>query len=423
MQRTGWVVRGVRLALVGLTIAPGLWRCPPARAQAVSGTILGDVKDASGAVVPGATVSLVHAGTGFTRTLATDAKGAYTAPVAPDRDLQRLRRAPGLPETPRSPSVLPRRGPEGPRRAHARRSASWPRSSTCRPRRPLLQTSASDLSTTVDGRQIETLPLNGRNFVSLTRTFPGVLRGVPGANIDGAGGLAWRASASFSANGQRPRDNNFLLDGVDNNETWLQTVVIFPSVDALDEFKLQTSTYAAEFGRSLGGVVNLQIKSGTNQYRGGAFGSCATTRWTPTTSSTTGPGIAAAAASASTSSAARSAGRSDGPTFFFADYQGSRIDQGVEPGLHGAVADDARGGLLRGQPGDLRPLDRAALPGQRHPAERLDPAAASILDQLYPPPNTAGQRSATGQTINNYVVNPLPGAGGRPVRRARSTTP
>src|SRR5260221_14796093 len=76
---------------------------------------------------------------------------------------------------------------------------------------------------------------------------------------------------SFSANGQRPRDNNFMLDGVDNNETWLQTVVIFPGVDSLDEFKLQTSTYSAEFGRSLGGVVNLQIKSGTNSLRGSAF--------------------------------------------------------------------------------------------------------------------------------------------------------
>ena len=101
--------------------------------------------------------------------------------------------------------------------------------------------------------------------------MPGVVRGIPGANIDGAGSLAWRASASFSANGQRPRDNNYMLDGVDNNETWLQTVVLFPSVDALDEFKLQTSTYSAEFGRSLGGVVNLQIKSGTNAMHGSGF--------------------------------------------------------------------------------------------------------------------------------------------------------
>ena len=134
-----------------------------------------------------------------------------------------------------------------------------------------MQTSTSELGTTVQEEQIKTLPLNGRNFVNLTRTVPGVVRGIPGANIDGAGSLAWRASASFSANGQRPRDNNYMLDGVDNNETWLQTVVLFPSVDALDEFKLQTSTYSAEFGRSLGGVVNLQIKSGTNTMHGSGF--------------------------------------------------------------------------------------------------------------------------------------------------------
>src|SRR6185503_11069848 len=136
---------------------------------------------------------------------------------------------------------------------------------------PLVQISSSELGTTVQEEQIKTLPLNGRNFVNLTRSIPGVVRGIPGANIDGAGSLAWRASSSFSANGQRPRDNNYMLDGVDNNETWLQTVVLFPSVDALDEFKVQTSTYSAEFGRSLGGVVNLQIKSGTNAAHGSGF--------------------------------------------------------------------------------------------------------------------------------------------------------
>src|SRR5262249_27914631 len=79
---------------------------------------------------------------------------------------------------------------------------------------PLVQIASSELGTTVQEEQIKTLPLNGRNFVNLTRTVPGVVRGTPGANIDGAGSLAWRASASFSANGQRPRDNNYMLDGV-----------------------------------------------------------------------------------------------------------------------------------------------------------------------------------------------------------------
>src|SRR5439155_1166691 len=105
---------------------------------------------------------------------------------------------------------------------------------------PVVKSDTSELAETVTERQIKELPLNGRDFVQLTRILPGVLRGIPGANIDGAGSLAWRASASFSANGQRTRDNNFLLDGIDNNETWLNSVVVFPSIDALEEFKVQT---------------------------------------------------------------------------------------------------------------------------------------------------------------------------------------
>jgi hypothetical protein len=154
---------------------------------------------------------------------------------------------------------------------------------------PLVQTSSSDLSTTVTEEQIKQLPLNGRNFVSLTRTIPGVLRGIPGANIDGAGSLAWRASAAFSANGQRPRDNNYLLDGVDNNETWLQTVVIFPSVDALDEFKLQTSTYSARVRQVARRRGQPPDQVGLERLpRQRPSSSTATTASTPTTSSTTG---------------------------------------------------------------------------------------------------------------------------------------
>jgi hypothetical protein len=271
----------------------------------------------------------------------------------------------------------------------------------------LLQTSASDLSTTVDGRLIETLPLNGRNFVSLTRTVPGVLRGIPGANIDGAGGLAWRASASFSANGQRPRDNNFVLDGVDNNETFLQTVVIFPSVDALDEFKLQTSTYSAEFGRSLGGVVNLQIKSGSNEYRGGAFGFLRDDALDANNFFNNRAGVARPLLHQY-----QFGGTFGGPirtdrSFFFADYQGSRFRQGANrvatvPSLKMREGDFSEVSqviydALTGQP----------FPGNVIPRERFDPAAARILDQLIPAPNTDGQRNPTGQTINNYVVNPL----------------
>ncbi len=191
-----------------------------------------------------------------------------------------------------------------------------------------MQTSTSELGTTVGNQEIEALPLNGRNFVNLTRTVPGVLRGIPGANIDGAGSLAWRASASFSANGQRPRDNNFMLDGVDNNETWLQTVVIFPNVDSLDEFKLQTSTYSAEFGRSLGGVVNLQIKSGSNRLSGSAFEFHRDSAFDANDFFNNRAGRAKPPLKQN-----QFGGTAGGPifknkTFFFGSYQGLRLNQG-----------------------------------------------------------------------------------------------
>ena len=193
----------------------------------------------------------------------------------------------------------------------------------------LVQTSSSDLSASLGATEIQGLPLNGRNFVSLTRTIPGVSRGIIGANIDGSGGLGWRDSASFSANGQRPRDNTFLLDGIDNNESWLQSVVVFPSVDALDEFKLQTGTYAAEFGKSLGGVVNLQIRSGSNRFHGGAFGFLRDDAFDANNFFNNRAGIPRAPFSQHQFGGTLAGPLRKDRTFFFAAYQGTRIEQGA----------------------------------------------------------------------------------------------
>src|SRR5882672_9713261 len=259
-----------RVLSVGLVLGFALMPSPVA-AQAVTGTILGTVRDSSGGALPGANVTLLNQDTGFTRTVVADASGEYTAPLIPTGTYSVSGEMNGFKKVSLANVHL---GVDQKVRADLKLDlGQMSESVTIQAETPLVQTASSDLSVTVEGKTIASLPLNGRNFVSLTRTIPGVTRGVGGGggNIDGAGSLAWRASASFSANGQRPRDNNYLLDGVDNNETWLQTVVIFPSVDALDEFKLQTSTYAAEFGRSMGGVVNLQIKSGSNAFRGSVF--------------------------------------------------------------------------------------------------------------------------------------------------------
>ena len=385
--------------LIGASFFPRLLA-----AQAVTGTILGTITDSSGAVMPGTTVTLRNTGTGLTRTVTTDAAGEYTVPSLPTGKYTVTAELSGF-KTVSVPNVD--LGVDQHVRINVRLEVGAVEESvTVTGVSPLVQTSTSELGTTVGGEQIQTLPLNGRNFVNLTRTVPGVARGIPGANIDGAGSLAWRASASFSANGQRPRDNNYMLDGVDNNETWLQTVVLFPSVDALDEFKLQTSTYSAEFGHSLGGVVNLQIKSGANALHGSGFEFLRNSVFDANNFFNNRAGRAKPDFSQH-----QFGGTIGGPvvkdkTFYFFDYQGYRVSQG-QTYLSTVPSEKMRNG-------DFSEINRVIYdpttgkPFQNNyiSPQRFDPAAKNILDMLIPAPNTAGTVGATGQTINNYLINP-----------------
>lgn len=380
----------------------------PASAQAVSGTILGVVKDTSGAVVPGASITLVNTGTGLTRTVVSDTQGEYTAPLLPTGTYSVSAEMSGFKKVQMANVHL---GVDQKVKIDLKLDlGQMTEAVEIQAETPLLQTSSSDLSATVEGRTIAALPLNGRNFVSLTRTIPGVTRGVGpgGGNIDGAGSLAWRASASFSANGQRPRDNNYMLDGVDNNETWLQTVVVFPSVDALDEFKLQTSTYAAEFGRSMGGVVNLQIKSGSNDFHGSAFeflrnDALDANNWFNNR--------AVPRREKPDFSQHQFGATLGGPiikdkTFFFADYQGMRITQGQTYLSTVPSAAMRQGDFSEINRPIYDPLTGQPFPGNIIPQDRWDPASANVLRDLIPTPNTVGSKNSIGQSINNYLINP-----------------
>jgi hypothetical protein len=377
----------------------------PVFGQAVSGTILGTVTDATGAVRPNAKVTAVNEGTGLSRTVNSGANGEYTFPSLPTGHYTVMAEETGFRTLSVSNIEL---GVDQKVKVDLKlETGAISETMTVVGESPLLQTSSSELGTTVGNQQIEALPLNGRNFINLTRTVPGVLRGIPGANIDGAGSLAWRASASFSANGQRPRDNNFMLDGVDNNETWLQTVVIFPSVDSLDEFKLQTSTYSAEFGRSLGGVVNLQIKSGTNSLHGSGFefhrdSAFDANNFFNNANNRPKPDF----------KQNQFGGTVGGPvfknkSFFFGSYQGHRETQGQT-----ALSTVPTLAMRNGDFSELTrviydPQTQQPFLGNRIDPGRFDPVAVQILKQLYPEPNVPGTKQANGQTINNYLLNPI----------------
>jgi hypothetical protein len=142
---------------------------------------------------------------------------------------------------------------------------------------PVINSQDSAIGEVVEGRQITELPLNGRNFTQLAVLVPGVTRGVPTGAATGANNNAetfrfgQSGGASLAVNGLRPQADNFILDGIDNNEALVNTIVFFPPADAIDEFRVQTSVAPAQFGRAGGALVVTTIKSGTNDYHGSAF--------------------------------------------------------------------------------------------------------------------------------------------------------
>src|SRR5262245_41338217 len=391
-----------RVLAIGIAIAVCV--AAPVFGQAVSGTILGTVTDVTGAVRPSAKVTVVNEGTGLTRTMTADASGEFVFPSLPTGRYTVMAEVTGFKTLALSSIEL---GVDQRARVDLKlETGAISETMTVVGESPLLQTSSSELGTTVTNQQIEALPLNGRNFVSLTRTVPGVLRGIPGANIDGQGSLAWRASASFSANGQRPRDNNYLLDGVDNNETWLQTVVLFPSVEALDEFKLQTSTYSAEFGRSLGGVVNIQIKSGSNQMHGSGFEFLRDDALDANNFFNNRAGRAKPEYRQHQFGGTLGGALMRDRTFVFGDYQGYTVSQG-QTFLSTVPSELMRqGNFSEIARAIYDPRTNQPFPGNIIPQDRWDPAARNILALLYPAPNAAGTKGAAGQTIQNYLINP-----------------
>jgi hypothetical protein len=142
---------------------------------------------------------------------------------------------------------------------------------------PLVDTSTSSAGEVIQGAQVTELPLNGRNFSTLALLTPGVSRGQYSNNANAPSNNAetWRnadsGGAALAVNGLRPQANNYMLDGLDNNDSLVNTLIIFPAIEDIGEFKTTTSVPPAEFGRAGGGVIQVDTKSGTNQIHGAAY--------------------------------------------------------------------------------------------------------------------------------------------------------
>jgi hypothetical protein len=235
-------------------------------AQKDTGAIAGTVTDASGRVVVGAKVRVTDVDRGTEVDTVTSEAGEYTvSPLKIGRYKVAVEKT-GFKTALAGPVVVEVQ--EHPTVDVTLQVGRVDETVTVVSRSPLLETETSDLGQVIRGDRAVTLPLNGRNYAQLALLGAGVVPSEPGSRVE--------TSYGFSSNGARALQNNYLLDGVDNNSNLGdvltgQAYVIQPSVDAIEEFKVQTNAYSAEFGRGNGAILNAVIKSGTNSLHGDVY--------------------------------------------------------------------------------------------------------------------------------------------------------
>ncbi len=257
-----WLNRMRYLALVLLfaIMTTGL-----AFGQADQGTITGVVQDSTGAVVGGASVTLTSVDTGLVVKAKADGGGIYVFSPVKIGNYTVTASATGFETTTETNLHLDLQ-----QRLNVvvtLKPGAATETVTVSSEAPLMQTQESSVGQVVDTETINNVPLNGRNWVFIAQLSAGA---VPSEGARGTG------KGDFNANGQRAEQNNFILDGVDNNVNVVDyyngaSFVAQPPPDGLAEFKVQTSNYSAEIGHGAGAVVNASLKSGTNQLHGSAW--------------------------------------------------------------------------------------------------------------------------------------------------------
>ena len=234
-------------------------------AQTTQGGIVGTVRDEKGADIVGATITVTSEATGLQREMATSGNGMFRIMALPSGIYDVKAAAAGFATSAVKAVEI---GVDQVRtldlvlRVGAKAEVIEVQSDAA-----LTQTESSRVGEIIDNRKVEDLPLNGRDFAQLARLNPGVaVSGGGGGQQGGEGNVS-----GFSSNGQRATSNNFLVDGVDNNNYFAGEAAQLPSIDSIQEFEVQTNTFAAEYGRNSGSVVNLVTKSGTNRLHGSVY--------------------------------------------------------------------------------------------------------------------------------------------------------
>jgi carboxypeptidase family protein/TonB-dependent receptor-like protein len=356
--------------------------------QVASGALTGVVRDPSGAAIPGVTVAVTDLASDRQRTALSSSDGVYTVASLSPGDYRVSAELTGFKTVTRDGIRL--RTGEVTRIDFDMSIGAVTDSVTVNADAPALRSEQAGLGHVVERQRIEQLPLNGRTFILLAGLAPGV---------------ALPPNSQFPRiNGGRPRTNEYLFDGISVLQPEPGQVAYFPVVDAIEEFKVESNSVPAEFGRFNGGVINLTTKSGTNLLHGGGFEFLRNEALNARNYFQLSP------APKPEYRRNQFGGTLGGPlvrdrTFFFADYQGQRqgigrtVISSVPTALQrqGIFSESIAGRVpIIYDPATTQPgtFARAPFPGNAIPFERMDPVALALL-QRYPLPTSSG-------TANNY---------------------
>jgi hypothetical protein len=373
----------------------------------------GIVTDASGGAAPGARLTLTNLDTGSQREAVSSESGAYEFLLLQPGNYSLTAQKEGFKQITREGIRLEVN--QVARVDLALQLGTVSETVEVRAAAPLLESNTSSVGQVVETKAVSDLPLNGRNFAQLAVLSPGVI-GVgygPGGTIgSGTRPDDTRAGAELMVNGNREMSNNIMLDGVDDNFRRNALITVRPSIEGIQEFKMQTNLFGAEQGRNSGATVNVITKSGTNSYHGSAF------EFIRNNDLDARNFFNAAGTLQPPYHQNQFGGSLGGPIvrnriFFFMDYEGFRKRQGTTTSVNTVPTAAERQGDFRAvrpifDPASVRPTpgtasgySRDEFPGDIIPPSRFD-SVTSRLIQAYPLPVVPG-------LVNNQFTNPVLG--------------
>jgi hypothetical protein len=372
-------------------------------------TLTGIVSDKTGAGVPGAEVTIVNAATGAERKTTTNETGDYRLALLLPGEYRLTVVKTGFKEVVRSNVRL-----EVNQSAEVDVSLEVGQVSekvTVTESAPMLESASSSIGQVIERKAIEDLPLNGRNFVQLATLGPGVVGvgySAKGTIMSGTRPDDQRPASELFANGNREGSNDFLMDGIDNNDRLTLSIVLRPSVESVREFKIQTNMFQADQGRNSGATVNIITKSGTNNWHGSLYEFLRNDIW-DAKNYFTRPGGKTPELRQNQFGGSFGGRIIKNKLFFFGDYEGFQKSlertftntvptAAMRTGDFSEVRDIFNPFSLRADPTAATGYVRDPFPGRKIPASMFDSVMGRMV-QAYPLPQSAG-------LVNNQSTTP-----------------